>query len=218
VQCFKGETYYGFPTPTWEGHTFVGWYDDDTGIRYKNYMSPVTDASDLYLTAHWKGARQTVHFDAGEGQCSKASVMCYIGETYIGFPTPTWDGHIFRGWYDAEGTRYKNYMSPVTDDADLYLTATWKESASASSLAITAFEMKPGAAPATRSAAAATVESTLWFGTYAGTVYEVQWAPAVGGEWIVLKRWTATEDGEMPVTVDVPAGPAGFFRLVEIAD
>lgn len=216
VQCFMGGSYIGFPTPTWEGHSFVGWYDDATGIRYKNYMSPVTDATDLYLTAHWKGLKQTVHFDAGEGQCDKETVQCYIGETYIGFPSPTWEGHIFRGWYDAEGTRFKNYMKPVTEDLDLYLTASWKESASASSLAITAFEMKPRAAsPATRSASPATVETTLWFGTIAGTVYEVQWAPAVDGEWIVLKRWTADEDGEMPVTVDVPVGASGFFRLVQ---
>jgi uncharacterized repeat protein (TIGR02543 family) len=216
VKCYIGETYIGFPTPTWEGHTFVGWYDAD-GTRYKNYDSPVTGDSDLYLTAHWKGAQQTVHFDAGDGTCSKESVKCYIGEIYIGFPTPTWDGHTFRGWYDADGTRYKNYQSPVTTNADLYLTATWKESASA--LSITAFEMSPRAVPSgTRSAAPATVESTLWFGTVAGTVYEVQWAPAVNGEWTVLKRWTADEDGEMPVTVEVPAGSAGFYRLVEIED
>ena len=87
-------------------------------------------------------------------------------------------------------------------------------------MAITAFAMTPrAAAPAARSASPATVECTLWFGTVAGTVYEVLWTPSMDGEWTVLKSWTAPEDGE--TSVEVPATPdaaAGFYRLAPPAD
>jgi hypothetical protein len=66
-----------------------------------------------------------------------------------------------------------------------------------------------------RGAKAARAEYTLRFETVADVTYEVQWTPALDGEWSVLKRWTADEDGETEVPVSVPAGAAsGFFRVV----
>ena len=217
--CYIGEFYWGLPTPVKDGFTFMGWYADgegDDGSRVKNGISVVPDMAERTLTAHWAG-RQTVYFEANGGTCTPTSKTCYIGEFYWGLPTPTKDGSTFIGWYadDDDGSRVKAGIARVTDAAERKLYAHWK--GGASTLNITAFAMTPrAAAPAARSASPATVECTLWFGTVAGTVYEVLWTPSMDGEWTLLKRWTAEEDGEVPVTVEIPADAAtGFFRLVQ---
>ena len=137
-----------------------------TGERAQNYY-PVTDESARTLVAHWKGLRQTVHFDAGEGEVEKDTVKCYIGETYIGFPTPVRDNCVFRGWFDETGKRYKNYMKPVTDDEQLWLFAKWQENAAA--LSISGFTLASRATvPAARDAQTAAIACTLECYTVAG--------------------------------------------------
>ena len=56
VTCRFGETYSGFTTATWAGHSFQGWYDDpEGGKRVKNGMA-VTGGAERILYAHWKEA------------------------------------------------------------------------------------------------------------------------------------------------------------------
>ncbi len=141
--CLVGGTYSGFASATWENHRFLGWYDDPTdGDRVKSGMT-VTGDSTRTLYAHWS-AEQTVYFDGNGGTPSKPSKGCLIGGTYSGFASATWDGHVFRGWYDdpTEGERVKGGM-PVTEATSRTLYAHWKESASASQSAITGFSFAP---------------------------------------------------------------------------
>ena len=217
--CPHGGNYAGFASATWEGHRFLGWYDDPTdGTRIQSGMA-VTGGATLTLYAHWDAA-QTVYFNAnGDGAvASKPSTQCLSGGNYSGFASATWEGHVFKGWFDdpTDGERVKGGME-VTADASRTLYAHWKESASATQASITGFSVFPRiAAHSARRAGSDTVECTLWVLTTANVVYEVQWTDSLVGEWTVLKHWTAAEDAEEAVTVDVPAGySTGFFRFVE---
>ena len=221
VTLSTDKTYGGFPKPVWEGHDFLGWFDDPVaGERVKSGMA-VTDAAERPLYAHWK-SWQTVIFDPnGDGAtCSKASVACVIGGTYSGFPKPVWGANTFRGWYDdpTAGKRVRA-GDDVTDAAERTLYAHWKEGAAP--LAISAFTMSPRAVPAARSASAqdATVAFTFRLETLADVDYVVQWTSSLDGDWTDLKRWTANVDGMSSVTVDVPAGfSTGFFRIGIVDD
>lgn len=101
----------------------------------------------------------------------------------------------------------------VTEASERTLYAHWK--AGAASLSISGFSMTPRSVSSTvRSARASSVECTLWLETIADVVYEILWTPSLDGEWMILMRWVADEDGKTSVTVDVPADSSrGFFRL-----
>ena len=96
----------------------------------------------------------------------------------------------------------------MSGGATLTVHARWKV------LAISSMRMKSAGISArdARSAGEQAVELSLE--TVAGSVYEVQWAASLDGEWTVLKSWVAEVDGETSVTVTIPADAAsGFFRL-----
>ena len=55
--------------------------------------------------------------------------------------------------------------------------------------------------------------------TTAGVVYEIQWTVSIYGEWTILRRFTAEEDGECAVTVALPEGACcGFFRVCSVEE
>jgi uncharacterized repeat protein (TIGR02543 family) len=218
TQCSTSGNYSGFASATWENHIFKGWYDDPTdGERVKTGMA-VTGGSTRTLYAHWV-AVQTVSFNAnGEGAVSsKATTQCRIGGNYSGLASATWEGHVFKGWYDdpTDGERIKSGM-PVTEAATRTLYAHWKESAAAAGITGFSVAHRVVAGPASRSADSSAVECSLWVLTTANCVYEIQWTDSLLGEWTVLKHWTADEDAETLVSVVPPASSIGFFRLVEI--
>jgi uncharacterized repeat protein (TIGR02543 family) len=127
---------------------------------------------------------------------------------------PEKEGQKFLGWYTkAEGGSKVSAASVVTAVTKRTLYAHWKESAG--TLSISGFSRSVRAGTLARDAKFDADEYTLSFETEAGVTYEVQWTAELGGEWTTLKSWTAEEDGEMAVTVTVPAGAnTGFFRLV----
>jgi uncharacterized repeat protein (TIGR02543 family) len=215
--CDIGGKYPTFPTPRWTGHTFKGWYTEPAGgSRVKGGMTVSAQASRT-LYAHWSGT-QAVTFDPNGGRCSVSLAIYETGKTYPTFPSPKRDGHKFKGWYSLRegGQRVKGGMD-VSVDAARTLYAHWSANATpAASPSISGFEMSPCApAPTVRSDRTSTIACTLWCETVADAVCEIQWSPSLGGEWSVLKRWTAGEDGGTGVTVGVPSGSStGFFRLV----
>ncbi len=115
-----GREYWGIHKPTLEGHEFLGWYDAQ-GNRIANFTE-VTGESSRAMTARWGRGNQAVTLDPGEGSCATTSLTC--SGTYKGIPKPTWEGHVFLGWFDADGSRAQNGM-PVTDEAERTLTALW---------------------------------------------------------------------------------------------
>ena len=212
---------------TWANHKFLGWYDQPEGGELVGWGSTVSGDTTRTLYAHWRVYRQTVTFDANDGGAGailvKTTAKFDQGGEYTGavfsMTAATWDGHKFLGWFPVQkgGDRVK-WGDTVTSEDTRTLYAHWRETAA--SMSISGFAMATrAAAPAARSAAGSdTVECTLVFETYAGVDYEVQWTSSLTGEWTVLKRWTATTDGQTPVTVEIPADAAtGFFRFVELA-
>ena len=203
TSCVIGETYSGFVTPTRERYDFVGWFDAPEGGTRLTHDTTVTPDSERTLYAHWRAARQTVHFNANgdEGAtCSRAEKLYAMDGNYSPIMTASWEGHKFLGWFDApEGGNRVLKTDAVTTDPERTLYAHWE--ATAAPLSISGFSRSARAGFAPRGAKSATVEYTLWVET--------------GGEWTVLKRWTADEDGETEVSVSVPAGAvSGFFRVV----
>ena len=202
-------TYKGLPKPTKDGCEFLGWFDDEeAGTRIQNGMA-VSDAATLTLYARWGVGAQTVTLDANGGQCSKTTLAC--SGTYKGLPKATLDNHEFAGWFDEDtGGRVMNGM-PVAGGSERTLVAHWKE------LVISGLSMKKSAGIAARGNRE-TADGVLTFDAVAGSVYEVLWTPALGGEWTVLKTVNAEEDGAMAVSVELPADSVtGFFRLRVIA-
>ena len=96
------------------------------------------------------------------------------------------------------------------DSRDLY--AHWTEIG----LAISGFGLMSAPCGARDSRSDGEQVVVLSFASIAGVDYEIQWAPSLDGGWTVLKRWAADEDGETPVTVEVPSDSSGgFFRLLQ---
>ena len=213
-----GDVYWGLPSaPTKQDCKFLGWYTAETGGTRVRNGDTVNADDPTTLYAQWREFR-VVTLNATGGECSKTSITRPVGDVYWGLPsTATKEGYKFLGWFTAEtgGTRVRNGDTVNADDPTT-LYAQWKQRASA--LAITGFSVAPRtAAPAARSAAGDTVECTLWVNTIATVDYEIYWTDDLTGEWTVLKRWTATDDGETSVTVAIPAGSTtGFFRIVEL--
>lgn len=57
-----GQTYGSMPTPTWTGHTFLGWFDSQTGGTKIEDTSIVTQTKDHILYANWDTNTYTVEF------------------------------------------------------------------------------------------------------------------------------------------------------------
>ncbi len=127
VVCVIGGAYSSFATASWANHKFLGWYDAREGGTRVRVGMEVTSAPERTLYAHWEAAKQTVHFDANGGTCSKASVVCVIGETYSSFAKASWGSRKFLGWYDARegGTRVRVGME-VTSASERTLYAHWE--------------------------------------------------------------------------------------------
>lgn len=47
-----------------------------------------------------------VSFDPGEGTCSVTAKSVEAGQVLGELPTPVWEGHVFVGWFDENGTQY----------------------------------------------------------------------------------------------------------------
>ncbi len=125
-----GETYKALTSASREGYKFLGWYDAQVGGNRVRIGDVVSEQAELTLYAHWSRL-QTVIFnvnDNGAGAtCSKASVKCYVGETYSGFVIPAWAEHKFLGWYaDDEDGRRVRIGDEVTDASERTLYAHWE--------------------------------------------------------------------------------------------
>ncbi|MBQ8392437.1 MAG: InlB B-repeat-containing protein [Clostridia bacterium] len=119
------------PTPTWEGHTFLGWYNGRTLYTGGTW----TNDTDITLVAKWSTTQHTVTFDDIAADSATVTIVYdrnYPGcltseETYtngedIAYPsTPVRSGYTFTGWYtDPECTEFFDFSENVTEDITLY--------------------------------------------------------------------------------------------------
>ncbi len=104
------------PTPSKEGHTFVGWYYDEALTQPYN-GEPIYENITLY--AKFDINRHVVTLDTNGGAyCDSITVDWNTVPT---LPTPTRVGYDFIGWYDGE-TEYNH--TPVKSDKTFI--ARWK--------------------------------------------------------------------------------------------
>ena len=119
-----GDTYGKLPTPTLDGYTFDGWYNDN-GMQVKP-EDVVTASHTLY--AHWKASTYTVTFDANEGTVTPAEQTVTYGSHYGELPTPTREGYTFAGWFTEQNGGTKVMAdTKVTTAENHTLYAYWMQ-------------------------------------------------------------------------------------------
>ena len=87
------------PTPTRDGYTFLGWYED-SGIS-----SPFTKTQmplgDITLYAGWQINQYTITFEENGGEALTDLTDDYLSELHL--PTPIREGYTFLGWFEDAG-------------------------------------------------------------------------------------------------------------------
>ncbi|NMN02706.1 cell wall/surface repeat protein [Bifidobacterium sp. DSM 109963] len=106
------------PTPTRDGYTFDGWYDE-AGNKVDTIPA---GAQDMKITAKWKGNEYDITYDPDGGTLPTDAPKTHTYGQETKLPTPTRDGYTFDGWYDENG----NKIDTIPADAqDLKITAKW---------------------------------------------------------------------------------------------
>ena len=94
---------YTLPTPTWDGHTFIGWYSD---AAFKNPITKIAHGSTGHVTlyAKWGTVSYNIVYNLNGGTNPADAKQSYTAESddYT-LPTPTKNGYYFAGWYTEAG-------------------------------------------------------------------------------------------------------------------
>lgn len=127
ITCDYGSRY-SLPTPSREGYTFDGWYNDSDMLS--NYGTWSWD-KDLVLEAGWEANRYTVSLYANGGYLSEKKITVTYDKKYS-LPIPERKGYAFVGWYSSSYSY--NYSSTEYASSgtwkyakDVSLTAKWVE-------------------------------------------------------------------------------------------
>ena len=131
VQSFTamyGENRFDLPVPTREGYIFKGWFTEpDGGVQVTSDTAVILESDRTLYAQYYVAADYTVTFDANEGVCDTESKTITIGSAYGELPTPTREGYVFKGWYDAleDGAKITE-ETIMTTEQDHTLHAVWK--------------------------------------------------------------------------------------------
>jgi len=117
------------PNPTWDGHTFEGWYKD-SGLTRKWKFNSDKVTENLTLYAKWKEdtkppTKYTVKFDTDGGTPEPPDQEVISGTKATDPGNPTKTGFTFEGWF-AEGRDDPWVFDEDTVTGTLTLTAKWK--------------------------------------------------------------------------------------------
>ena len=85
------------PEPSWEGHTFEGWFTESSSGTQVTDMTKVKD--DMTCYAHWIVNQYTITFDANGGEGGWSRKLPY--GTKLEPPTVTREGYTFKDWIPA---------------------------------------------------------------------------------------------------------------------
>ena len=131
-----GEEIGALPTPIYENHTFLGWFDSDD-IDFQNRITKeYIVTSNTKLVAGWKAnVSFTVTFDAKKGTVDEESRTVFEGQPYGSLPTPTRNGYVFLGWFSADDTNFDKRIE-ATDivNSDMSLVAWYQKDENAVTL------------------------------------------------------------------------------------
>ncbi len=111
------------PTPTLEGHAFLGWYTAKSGGTKISGSYKFTENCTIY--AQWK-ALPSIALDPNGGSCETKKVYVSADGSVGTLPTPERDGFRFLGWYDAP-TGGSKITSSTIITKDIVVYAQWKD-------------------------------------------------------------------------------------------
>ena len=107
------------PTPSRQGHTFEGWYENSLKVQNIYYVTKSTT-----LVAHWKLIYCEVTFDPNGGTFTEGSyttTALQYGNTIGGLPKVTRSGYYFLGWYTKEyGGEEITPSTPIYSNMTVY--------------------------------------------------------------------------------------------------
>ncbi|MEG2159069.1 MAG: InlB B-repeat-containing protein, partial [Clostridia bacterium] len=110
---------YNLPTPTRVGHTFVGWFIDETRIDGLNWLFETNKTA----IARWTTNSYNLTVDSAGGNSIPSLVVSY-GD-YYNLPDPTRVGYTFEGWYKTNtNERFLGYCQWYIE-SDVSVTAKW---------------------------------------------------------------------------------------------
>ena len=125
VYIASGKAIGDLPVATKEGHTFDGWYTDETGgsVISEKTVFPVGDDTTVY--AHWTVNTYAVVFNTNGGT-GLASISFVFGAV-ITVPTGVEkEGFVFDGWYLDQDFLYAMNLTKMPA-RDITLFAKWRE-------------------------------------------------------------------------------------------
>lgn len=101
-------------TPTYEGHTFEGWFTEPEG---GTRLVSLKVSQNMTLYAHWTEDKEPVvktmiTFDYNDGTGATRKISATAGTELTSLPIAARHGYIFDGWYDepeGEGEAYETY-------------------------------------------------------------------------------------------------------------
>ena len=105
------------PTPTKQGHEFLGWYYNDELISSGKW----TYDTNMELQAKWNQLQFTITFIDGDNVSQQ---LVTYGQNYT-LPPLTKPGYTFLGWYDNQNNKYIDGI--WLTKSDVRLTAIWQK-------------------------------------------------------------------------------------------
>ena len=114
---------YTLPIPTKTGHTFLGWYEDDTQVTDGTWAR----TSDLALTARWEATNYSVSYEMDGGVDATANPSDYTINDSFTLVAPTKTGYTFLGWtYEGQSTPTLTVSIAEGTTGNLSYTANWE--------------------------------------------------------------------------------------------
>jgi len=122
----KGDKVTAPSNPTRTGYTFAGWYQDAKGTGSAFNLATKTFAVDTYCYAKWTINTYTVTYVSNGGSPVNSETVNY-GKAFAKPTDPSYDGHIFAGWYTDDGVFDNLYDFATLATEDIILYAKWNE-------------------------------------------------------------------------------------------
>ena len=135
-QITYGDTYGELPIPTKEGHTFIGWYTEETNGTKIESTTKFTLTTDQTIYAHYTANQYAVTYNYTENGGTNATIksanVAYGKEIDL-TPTATKEGYTFVGWNtNKDATTGLEKLTMGTNNVTLYaiykkeITVTYK--------------------------------------------------------------------------------------------
>lgn len=110
------------PTPSKEGHTFLGFfYNDNEKVQPGLWFY----LSDIEAEGRYQVNEYTITLDPDEGQLPSSNTLKVLYNSEISLPTPTKEGYKFLGWYNSYDEEFTDTI--LTVGYSFTLKAKWEK-------------------------------------------------------------------------------------------